>query len=109
MGPFFPCPPRQKQREISRFARNDDRDKASAEAAGDVSLRARVTRRSKELRGGAELDELAGEEEGGEIADASGLLHVVSDGDDGAEILQLHKELFDFRGADGIESGAGLV
>ena len=61
------------------------------------------------MRGGAELNELAVEKEGGEIADAGGLLHVVSDGDDGAEILELNEELFDFGGADGIESGAGLV
>src|SRR5207249_2571791 len=34
MGPFFPCPPLEKPREISRSARNDNQDEASAEADG---------------------------------------------------------------------------
>jgi len=33
----------------------------------------------------------------------------VSNDSDGADVLQLHKELFNFCGADGIESGARLV
>ena len=61
------------------------------------------------MRRRAELDELAGQQEGGEVADAGGLLHVVGDDGDGAEIFQLDEELFDFGGADGIESGARLV
>src|SRR6266849_10622645 len=85
------------------------KNNASAEAAGDVGLRAGITGRGEELRRGAELDELAGEQEGGEIADARGLLHVVGNGDDGAEILQLNEELFDFRGADRIERRTGFV
>jgi hypothetical protein len=59
--------------------------------------------------GGTELNELAVEEEGGEIADAGGLLHVVSNSDDGAEILELNEELFDFGGTNGIESRAWLI
>src|SRR5260370_10820196 len=82
---------------------------ASAEAAGDVGLRARITGRGEKLRRGTELNELTSEQEGGEVADARGLLHVVGNGHNGAEILQLHEQLFDFRGADGIERGAGLV
>src|SRR5712691_7062331 len=82
---------------------------ASAEAAGDVSLRARITGCGEELRRGAELYELTGEQEGREVADARGLLHVVGNGHDGAEILQLHEQLFDLRGADGVERGARLV
>src|SRR6266849_7090291 len=82
---------------------------SSAEAAGDVGLRARITGCGKELRRGTELNELTGEQEGGEVADARGLLHVVGNGHDGAEILQLHEQLLDFRGADGIERGARLI
>src|SRR5229473_4435173 len=85
------------------------KNNASAEAAGDVGLRARITGGGEKLRRGAELDELTGEQEGGEVADARGLLHVVSDGDDGAEILQLHEQLFDFGGADGVERRTGFV
>src|SRR5580704_931605 len=81
----------------------------SSKAAGDISLRPRVARPGEELRSGTELDELASEQESREIADARGLLHVVGDGNDGAEVLQLHEELFDFRGTDGIEGGARLV
>ncbi len=44
-----------------------------------------------------------------EVANACGLLHVVCDRHDGTELLQLHQQLFDFRRADGIERGAGLV
>ena len=61
------------------------------------------------MRRRAEFDELAGQQERGEVADAGGLLHVVGDDGDGAEILDLDEELFDFCGADGIESGARLV
>src|SRR5208282_5632753 len=82
---------------------------ASAKATGDIGFRAWVTRLGEELRSGTELDELASEQESGEIADAGGLLHVVGDSDDGAEIFQLDEELFDFGGADRIESGARFV
>src|SRR5229473_5363604 len=81
----------------------------SAEASGDVSLRARVTGGGKELRRGAELNKLADEQEGGEVTDARGLLHVVGNSDDGAEILQLHEQLLDFRGADGVERGTRFI
>ena len=81
----------------------------SSKATGNVRLGAGVARRGEEVRRGAELNELADKQEGGEIADAGGLLHVVGDGDDGAEIFQLNEELFDFRGADGIEGGARLI
>src|SRR5713226_1965717 len=91
------------------FKNNTLQNPTLAKAAGDVGLRARVTWRGEELRRGAELDELSDEQEGGEIADARGLLHVVGDGDDGAEILQLNEELFDFRGTDGVERRAGLI
>src|ERR1700677_1370977 len=81
----------------------------SAEAAGDVGLRSWVAGRGEELRRGAELDHLARQEESGEIADACGLLHVVRDDGHGAEIFDLDEELFDFCGADGVESGAWLI
>ena len=57
----------------------------------------------------AEFNYLAKEQEGGEVADAGGLLHVVGDDSNSAEIFDLDEELFDFGGADGIESGARLV
>jgi len=44
---------------------------SSAEAAGDVGLRARIAGRGEELRRGAELDELSGQQKSGEIADAA--------------------------------------
>src|SRR5277367_3382159 len=81
----------------------------SAEAAGDVGLRARIARRREEMRRGAELDDLAVQQECREIADAGGLLHVMGDGNDSTKIFQLDEQLFDFRGADGIEGGARLV
>src|SRR5439155_3816276 len=93
----------------ARFARNDKQEKASAEAAGDVGLRARITGSREELRRGTELDELAGEQEGSKVADARGLLHVVSDDGDGADVFQLHEQLFDFCGADGIDRGSRRV
>src|SRR5437588_4831395 len=80
-----------------------------SETPGNVRLRSRIGGRSEKLWRRAELDELADEQEGGEIADAGGLLHVVGNGHDGAKVLQLHKKLFDLGGADGIERGAGLV
>src|SRR5580704_4841311 len=89
---------------VQRFLRS-----ASAKAAGDVGLRARVGGFREELRRGAKLDDLAVQQKRSEIADARGLLHVVSDGDDGAEVFQLDEELFDFRRADGIEGRAGLI
>src|SRR5437016_3242991 len=93
----------------ARFARNDKQEKASAEAAGDVGLRARITGSREELRRGTELDELASEQESGKVTDAGGLLHIVSDDGDRADVFQLHEQLFNFCGADGIERGAGLV
>ena len=61
------------------------------------------------MRRRAEFDELAGQEEGGEVADAGGLLHVVGDDGYGAKVFQGDQELFNFRGTDGVESGARLV
>jgi len=75
----------------------------SSKAAGNVGLRARVGRFGEEVRRGAEFDDLAVQQESREITDARGLLHVVSNGDDGAEIFQLNEELLDFRGTDGVE------
>src|SRR5437762_10126757 len=93
----------------ARFARNDKQEKTSAEAASDVGLRARITGSRKELRRGAEFNELPDEQEGGKVADAGGLLHIVSDDGDRADVFQLHEQLFDFCGANGIERGTRLV
>src|SRR5271155_3595779 len=81
----------------------------SAKAAGDVGLSTRIAGRGEEVRRWAEFDDLAVQQEGREIADAGGLLHVVGDGDNSAEIFQLDEQLFDFCCADGIEGGARLV
>src|SRR5437867_6539426 len=93
----------------ARFARNDKQEKPSAEAAGDVGLRARITGSGEELRRGAELDELPNEQERREVADARGLLHIVGDDSDGADVFQLHQQFFNFGSADGIERGAGFI
>src|SRR6476660_2246190 len=102
-----------KWRSINSFpsadARNDGAIRKSSEASGDIGLRAHIAGRGEKLRRRAELDKLADKQECGEIADARGLLHIVSDGYDGAKIFQLHEELFDFRGADGVERGTGLI
>src|SRR5260370_6060982 len=82
---------------------------ALAKAPGDVSLCPRIAGRGEELRRRAEFDELAEQQESGEITDAGGLLHVVGHCDDGAKVLELHKELLDFCGADGVERRARLV
>src|SRR6202158_6216813 len=81
----------------------------SSEAAGDIRLSAWISRGGEELRRRTEFDELANQQKCREIADTRGLLHIVGDRDDGAEVLQLHEKLFDLRRADGIESGTGLV
>src|SRR5258707_12017146 len=97
-----------------RRARNDNQkqcfqNNASAKAAGDVGLRARITGRGEELWRGAELNELPNKQEGREVTDARRLLHVVCNSNDGTEIFQLYQKLFDFRGADGVERGARLI
>src|SRR5208337_2028546 len=110
---------RSKWRSMSLFPSGDRQNcpgiilrsstKASAKAAGDVRFRARICGLGEKLRRGTELDDLSGKQEGGEVADTGGLLHVVSDGNDGAKILKLNEELFDFGGADGVEGGARLI
>jgi hypothetical protein len=82
---------------------------ASAEATRYVGFGAWIAWCCEQVWRRAELDELAGQEEGSEVADAGGLLHVVRNDRDRAEILQGHQELFDFRGADGIQSRAWFV
>src|SRR5690348_10412416 len=78
-------------------------------ASGNIRLRARCTRHGEKLRRGTELDELADKQKGSEITDARSLLHVVSDRNDGAEILQLNEELLNLGGADGVEGRTRLV
>src|SRR5260221_8959881 len=83
-----------------RRARNDNQkqcfqNNASAKAAGDVSLRPRITGRGEELWRGAELNELPNKQEGREVTDARRLLHVVCNSNDGTEIFQLYQKLFD--------------
>src|SRR5580704_6036889 len=85
------------------------RQAASAEATGDVVLRAPVARRGEYLAGGVELDHLAEIHEGGEIGNPGGLLHIVGDDRDRVVFLQLVDQLFDLGGRDRIERRAGLV
>src|SRR5215472_8478746 len=100
---------RRNRSAISRFARNDSAPGNSSEPSGDVSLCARIAGGGEQLRRRAEFDKLADQQECGEIADTGRLLHVVSYRNDGARLLQLHEQLFDFCRADRIECGAGLV
>src|SRR5262245_30195192 len=81
----------------------------SAEAAGDVVLRALVTRRRKYLAGRVELHQLTQIHERREIGDAGGLLHVVGDDHDRIVSLELVDQLLDLGGRDRIECRAGLV
>src|SRR5213594_744053 len=94
------------KKQIPRFARNDKQDKSSSEATGDVSLRARIAGRGEELRRRAAFDQVSVEQEGGEIADARGLLHVVGDDDDGVVLLQFEHQLFDLGGGNGVQRGS---
>src|SRR5207244_13389515 len=82
---------------------------ASAEAAGDIGLRALVARRREDRFRRAELDQLAQVHEGGEVRDARRLLHVVGDDDDRILLLQLVDQLLDLGGRDRIERRARLV
>src|SRR5690349_1974393 len=81
----------------------------SSKTPSDISLCPRVAGRGEELRRRTELDELANQQERGEIADTRGLLHVVRHGHNGAKILQLNQELLDFCRTDGVERRARLV
>src|SRR5215472_4894864 len=102
-------PLRQETEDFPASPGNRQASPNSPEASGDVGLRPRIARRGEQLRRRAELDKLADQQKGGEIADARCLLHVVRHGNDGAKLLQLHEKLFDFCGADGIERRARLV
>src|SRR5258705_7645583 len=81
----------------------------SAEPAGDIVLRALVTRRRKHLAGRVELHQLAQIHERREIGDASGLLHVVGHDHDRIVGLELVDQLLDLGGRDRIKRRAGLV
>src|SRR6267142_1657541 len=99
----------KKPREIPRFARNDGAIRKSPKASGDVSLRARIAGRGEELRRRATFDQLSVEQEGGEITDARGLLHVVRDDDDSVVLLQFDHQLFDLGRRNGVQRGSRLI
>src|SRR5262245_27695186 len=80
-----------------------------AEPAGDVGLRPRVGRGGKQLRCRLELHELPVQQEGGEVADARSLLHVMRHDYNRAVLLQLKQQLFDLRCVYRIERGARLI
>src|ERR1700727_417533 len=81
----------------------------SAEAAGDVILRALLARRSEYFAGFVEFDELAQIHEGGELRYARRLLHVVRHDGDRVVLGEFVDELFDLGGRNGIERRAGFV
>src|SRR5262245_24237470 len=83
--------------------------RSSAEAPGDVTLRALVARRGEDLLGVAPFHQHAEMEERGLLADARGLLHRVGDDDDGVVLAQLVDQLLDARGRDRVERRARLV
>src|SRR5690606_171023 len=81
----------------------------STEAAGDVVLRALVTRIGEDAFRLAFLDKLAKMEESRALRDTRCLLHRMCHDDDGVIAPQLVHQLFDFRRRDGIKRRAGLV
>src|SRR5215467_5264057 len=81
----------------------------SAEATGDIVLRAPVARRREYLAGRVELGQLAQIHERREIRDAGGLLHVMRDDHDRIVRLELVDQLLDLGGRDRIERRAGLI
>ncbi len=85
------------------------RVRGSAEPTGDILLSEGFLRCFEEREGGAILDEATEIEQGGEVGHAEGLLHVVSDNDDGVASLQLREEFLDPGGGDGVEGGAGFI
>ena len=72
---------------VKNIASETISQQALSEAPGNVRLSSRIARGGEELRRRAEFDELADQQKSGEIADARGLLHVVSHDDQGANIL----------------------
>src|SRR5262245_24021459 len=81
----------------------------SAEATGDIVLRAPVARRREHLARGIELGQLAQIHERREIRDAGGLLHIMRDDHDRIVRLELVDQLLDLGGRDRIERRARLV
>src|SRR5947209_18303305 len=82
---------------------------ALAELARHVVLGARVLGLGEHLVGGADLDELAVEQEGGRVGDARRLLHVVSHQHDRHPLLEVGQQLLHLQRGDGVQGRAGLV
>src|SRR5579864_3547443 len=66
-----------------------------AEAAGDVSLRARIGGRGKECSRRLVLNQVTMQKEFGKITDPRGLLYVMGDDDNHAGLLQFKGQLLD--------------
>ncbi len=81
----------------------------SAETAGDVVFGQLVLGIGENLIGFADFDQIAEMEISGALRHASGLLHGVSDDDDGVALAQFVNQLFNLGGGDGIERRARLV
>ena len=81
----------------------------SAEAAGDIILGALVRRGGKQLLAGGVLYDLTKQEEGGGIAYAHGLLHIMRYDDYSIIVFKTQRKLFDFPGGYGVKSAGGLV
>src|ERR1700748_195273 len=79
------------------------------ESTSDVVLGETVARVGEDLVGLPYFDEVTHVEVSGSLRHARGLLHGVSDNDDGVLGAQLVDEVFDARGSDRIERRARLV
>lgn len=80
-----------------------------AKPSGYICVRFRQARVREEIGGGTVLHQTAEVHEGGVIANAGRLLHVVSDDKDGVVSLEFLNEVFDLTRRDWIESAAGFV
>src|SRR5215475_12675096 len=82
---------------------------SSAKSAGDVILRASVARRSEDLAGVVELDQLAEIHESSLVGHARGLLHIMRDDRDRVVLGQFLDQLLDLGGRNRIERRARLI
>lgn len=80
-----------------------------AEPARDVGFGLAQLGAGEEVGSGAEFDEPAQVHEGGVVADAGGLLHVVSDDDDRVFSPQFAHQVFHLVGRDWVQGRAGFV
>src|SRR5262249_47247379 len=80
-----------------------------AKLSGHIRLRSVVSGTGEDLRRRIAFNQLAEIKECGVVRDARGLLQVVGHNSDRVVLLELHDQLFDLSGCDGIERRARLV